>query len=87
MTWRKQARCAPGPDTPQDVVDSIAEGFFPVNPTGRIVQAAKAVCAACPVRQECLNEALQRGYDHGIWGGFDAAERRAMRRARIRGAA
>lgn len=40
-----------------------------------IVIAAKAVCAACPVRAECLAEALDRGETEGIWGGLTAEER------------
>ena len=45
--------------------------------------AAKAVCAACPVTQECLEYAL----DHrpqllGIWAGTSEKTRRALRRER-----
>lgn len=42
---------------------------------------AKAVCATCPVRQECLDYALSNGEYYGIWGGMSERERRSMRRA------
>lgn len=32
------------------------------------VAAAQAVCARCPIKQACLQVALQRG-DSGVWGG------------------
>lgn len=39
---------------------------------------AKAVCASCPVRKECLNYALRIREPHGIWGGLNETERRAI---------
>ncbi|WP_374111121.1 WhiB family transcriptional regulator [Nocardia sp. JCM 34519.1] len=41
---------------------------------------AKEWCATCPVWRECLAHALVSGEDHGVWGGFTAAERRALRK-------
>jgi WhiB family redox-sensing transcriptional regulator len=40
---------------------------------------AKRVCAACPVRGRCLEEALKAD-EQGIWGGTTEDERRALRR-------
>jgi WhiB family redox-sensing transcriptional regulator len=63
------------------------EFFFPIGKTGRAIaeiQRAKAVCAACPVRAECLAFALDTHQDHGIWGGCDDDERRALWRRRRR---
>lgn len=39
---------------------------------------AKAVCAACPVRVECLQYALRIREPHGIWGGLSEMERRSL---------
>lgn len=39
---------------------------------------AKAVCAACPVRAECLNSAIARKEEFGVWGGLDPSEREAL---------
>lgn len=40
----------------------------------------KRVCAACPVRAQCLDDALERDEPHGIWGGLSPAERRRLKR-------
>ena len=39
---------------------------------------AKAVCATCPVHKECLDFALRIREPHGIWGGLNEIERRAI---------
>ncbi|KLO29281.1 whib transcriptional regulator [Mycolicibacter heraklionensis] len=33
------------------------------------LERAKARCAACPIRQQCLSAALQRAEPWGVWGG------------------
>ena len=38
---------------------------------------AKALCARCPVQQECRAYALQVVEPYGIWGGLNAHEREA----------
>lgn len=43
---------------------------------------AKAVCAGCPVRTECLAQALDSRIEHGIWGGMTERERRALLKRR-----
>jgi hypothetical protein len=60
------------------------ELFFPVAEPGtpvyrRQVLQAKAVCAGCPVRAECLEFALAK-LPYGIAGGLTEVERRALRR-------
>jgi WhiB family transcriptional regulator, redox-sensing transcriptional regulator len=45
---------------------------------------AKAICARCPVREQCLGEALMNSIKHGIWGGLNNEERTRERRRRIR---
>ena len=39
---------------------------------------AVAVCADCPVRQQCLHDALERREPLGIWGGKTPHQRREM---------
>lgn len=39
---------------------------------------AKAICAACAVRQDCLDYALRIREPHGIWGGLNETERRQL---------
>lgn len=59
------------------------ELFHPVSQSGPAydaqVEKAKAVCHRCPVRAECLSEALASPQD-GIWGGLAEDERRDLRR-------
>jgi len=43
---------------------------------------AKAVCTGCPVRTECLAEALDNRVEWGVWGGMTERERRALLRRR-----
>lgn len=64
--WHADAACLEHPE-----VD-----FFP---SGR-GDDAKAVCAGCLVRDECLAAALVRGEHDGIWGGTSERQRRALRR-------
>ena len=44
--------------------------------------AAKAVCTTCPVREECLEYALDAREAYGIWGGLTELERKALLRRR-----
>lgn len=52
--------------------------FFPAK--GGSARAAKAVCAGCPVRADCLGYALANGERFGVWGGLSPQERRELRR-------
>ncbi|MCA1692194.1 MAG: WhiB family transcriptional regulator [Actinobacteria bacterium] len=70
MAWRDDAACR-GLDP--DV-------FFPASDDEAGV--AKAVCETCPVREECLEYALETRQEDGIWGGLTETERRRLRRRR-----
>jgi len=39
---------------------------------------AKAICATCSVRRDCLDYALRIRAPHGIWGGLSEVERRTL---------
>nr|WP_281286508.1 WhiB family transcriptional regulator [Stackebrandtia endophytica] len=41
---------------------------------------AKKVCKGCPVRMECLADALDNQVEFGVWGGMTERERRALLR-------
>ena len=54
------------------------------------IAAAKSLCIQCPIRERCLDEAVSRGEQYGVWGGqlFEAgriviAKRRRGRPAKI----
>jgi WhiB family transcriptional regulator, redox-sensing transcriptional regulator len=73
--WRHRAACR----------DEDPELFFPVSEIGlgaRDVDRAKAICARCPVRAQCLEYALDNALDYGVFGGTTETERRELRRAR-----
>lgn len=72
--WMKQAACT-GPDMD-------AETWFPVVHTPgwqEQLTRAKEICARCPVRQECLEYALDTGQRAGVWGGLSEKERQELR--------
>jgi WhiB family redox-sensing transcriptional regulator len=41
---------------------------------------AKKICARCPVKRECLDQAMriEGAYRYGIWGGTTPTERKAL---------
>lgn len=41
-------------------------------------EAAKAVCATCPVIVPCREQALKAAEPYGVWGGLGEAERRNL---------
>ena len=52
------------------------------------IEQAKSLCGGCPVRQQCLDWALDTKQPDGVWGGLDERERRlggAPRIARVCG--
>ncbi len=54
------------------------ELFYPEK--GGSTREAEQVCAACPVRAECLAYALAHGERFGVWGGESERSRRALSR-------
>ena len=47
---------------------------------GAAQNRAKVVCSGCPVRAECLADALDNRTEFGVWGGMTERERRALLR-------
>ena len=72
IDWRHRAACR---DEDPELFHPVASG----GPALLEVARAKAVCAFCPVKPECLAWALARG-EYGIWGGATENERREMKR-------
>ncbi len=49
---------------------------------GAAQNRAKVVCLSCPVRTECLADALDSKIEFGVWGGMTERERRALLKRR-----
>jgi WhiB family redox-sensing transcriptional regulator len=74
--WREWVACS----------NEDPELFFPIAGRGTPAYAeqvteAKFVCSFCPVREQCLEFALER-IQTGVAGGLDEYERAALRKAR-----
>lgn len=73
LNWRADAACR----------SADADLFFPISTSGQALEQvaeAKAICARCPVRRQCLAFALRTRQAHGIWGGMTEQERTVIRR-------
>ena len=70
--WMADAACREHPEIPWVPVD---ERRCP-----DAVEAARAVCAGCLTRTECLTYALREPALVGLWAGTTSVERKAMRR-------
>lgn len=75
-----RARPAPRPRGAVACRSVDPEVFFPPGGVDRLIEQARAVCRACPLRDACLEYALAWDVD-GIWGGTTRDERQAVRAA------
>jgi len=66
--WVQQALCANHPINPD--LFYVSKKTRPED-----VEAAVAVCQACPVRRDCLQNALDNDDPWGIWGGTTESQR------------
>ena len=67
--WFDEARCS-----------GLGASLFYVDTGNKaLAYQARAICAECPVRLQCLDHALVNDEYHGIWGGTTWRERKAMR--------
>ncbi|POM24090.1 Transcriptional regulator WhiB [Actinomadura rubteroloni] len=74
VPWHERARCR----------DADPDLFFALAGQRTAIAEAKQICAACPVRAACLDQALADESLEGVWGGTTERERMAVRvRARI----
>lgn len=90
MTWRRSFNTPLGPtSTPraEDWRDHAVcreedpELFFPVGNSADAyhqADAAKAVCARCPVMEQCGRWAIRNRVEHGVWGGMSENDRRKV---------
>ncbi|MGW6909229.1 WhiB family transcriptional regulator [Streptomyces sp. NPDC054940] len=74
-TWHDQAACRSTQHHPVD-----PDLFFPEPDEMDRIREAKALCAQCPVRNTCLDAALENGDRDGIRGGMTEEERDLLHR-------
>jgi WhiB family redox-sensing transcriptional regulator len=82
---REPSTCATGGERP--ACTGLADLFFGATDANQVrVDAAKALCATCPLKETCLEQALDLPVreQHGIFGGLTAAERLQLRRTHRR---
>lgn len=63
------------------------ELFFPMAGTRAWradVTRAKAMCSRCPIREQCLDYAIESHQAFGVWGGASEEERRLITARRRR---
>lgn len=65
MPWAEQAACR-GVDPDQLFVAGAAQ------------HRAKRICDRCPVKLDCLVEALDNRIEYGVWGGLTERQRRVV---------
>jgi len=77
--WRGQAECRRS----SSITAFFPPSHFELKPEkDEREEAARALCRACAVQQECLEYALDVREPHGIWGGLNELERRRLIRKR-----
>lgn len=57
--------------------------LFYVDPTEQISDEVQRACRRCPVREDCLEQAIKRN-EYGFWGGTTEKDRRAIKRKRAK---
>ena len=72
MTWRDRAAC----------IDADPDLFFSERTDRGVYKEALAICAKCVVREDCLDWAIKKRSDYGVFGGTTPDERRRIRRRR-----
>lgn len=87
--WWASAACAGmSPLFDDDVLDFEPEGSgrayhrSRTPAQNRAERAAVQICKTCPVRVECLEDAIKHGDEWTVRGGLTALERRALMRTR-----
>jgi len=54
------------------------EMFYPYRTDIEGVEQVRPICMRCPVRQQCLQFAIDNDERFGVWGGMSAIERNQL---------
>ncbi len=79
MEWQDHAACRDY----DNVLFFGEEGESELEKQAREARA-KAICQTCPVREPCLEFAMETNQKYGIWGGLTDKERASLKRRRAR---
>ena len=74
--WQERAACLPMTRN-KSAIRQLADKNFP---EGRTAAMTKRTCMGCPVREQCLQFALDND-EEGLWGGLSERERRELKMA------
>lgn len=87
LKYRDASEPSSGPGDLDAHREEVIDAFFPPRDKALYSEAAdyaKTFCfgengtSPCPVRNDCLWDAISREEPHGIWGGFSHRERNAI---------
>ncbi len=74
QAWQIKAACR----GPQSIVFFPPPHFERKDEKLEREHRAKAICTSCGVKADCLSYALNIREQHGIWGGLNEGERKAL---------
>ncbi len=79
LDWQDEAACREY----DNILFFGEEGESEVDKQAREAHA-KSICQRCPVREPCLEFAMETNQKYGIWGGLTDKERASLKRRRAR---
>ena len=82
--WKDQAECISHPTEwfyPDHTIDGISMGDDgTIGAPISLYAQAKEICSVCPVRIDCLDEAMENKERYGCWGSLAPIERLRIER-------
>jgi WhiB family redox-sensing transcriptional regulator len=79
LEWQEDAACS----AYDNLLFFGEEGESELEKQARESQAKK-ICQTCPVKEPCLEFAMETNQKYGIWGGLTDKERASLKRRRAR---
>jgi WhiB family transcriptional regulator, redox-sensing transcriptional regulator len=72
--WFRDASCA------RVLRATGVDYWFPdrKKPFALMEKMGKFICSKCPVKGQCLEDAIEHGWEFGIWGGLTPEERKHL---------
>ena len=80
LEWQEDAACR---ELDNIIFFGAEDGESELERQSREAQA-KSICHTCPVKEPCLEFAMETNQRYGIWGGHTDKERASLKRRRAR---